>query len=39
VNFVRFDLRKLDALKAVTIVSFERPNASPSLDGTGLILK
>jgi hypothetical protein len=38
-DFVRFDLRKLDALKAVTIVSFDRPNAPPSFDGTGLILK
>jgi len=38
-NFVRFDLRKRDAVKAVTIVSFDTLNAPPSLDGTGLILK
>jgi hypothetical protein len=39
VNCVRFDLSKLDALKAVTIVSFDRLNAPTSFDGTDLILK
>lgn len=39
VNFVRFDIRKLDALKVVTTVSFDRLNASTSLDGTDLFVK
>ena len=39
VNFVRFDLRKLDSIKAVTTVSFDRLNASTSFDGTDLFIK
>lgn len=38
INYVRFDLRQMTGLKAVTKVSFERLNKSRNWDGTDLLL-
>ncbi|MBL4556597.1 MAG: hypothetical protein JKP98_03700 [Rhodobacteraceae bacterium] len=38
INYVRFDMRELAGLEAVTTVSFQRLNSATSWDGNELLL-